>query len=270
MRTGDIGHFELERGGRRVERGRGVLSAVLCHERHLASIAEATAGEHPQRTRKQGYARPREGGAMQRAEDVWNGGLLVSDRDVPVRCETRRARTWNSQRRRRLERAGSCGLGAGAPSICVPLRMKSSRPRRIAAKQSAKTTARWSDGARKTAAASGSRSHFLPQSSPRPTAPMELAAPIQRAVTCLGLSSPHVRRPPSTKMSRRASVATKSDQAVSFSSFSFRWCTCSNSELRCTSRLLSKTDLSMVAVIIAGGDQQQQSRARAGPNGEVW
>ena len=47
MRTGDIGHFELERGGRRVERGRGVLSAVLCHERHLASIAEATAGEHP-------------------------------------------------------------------------------------------------------------------------------------------------------------------------------------------------------------------------------
>ncbi len=28
MRTGDIGHFELERGGRRVERGRGVQEAT--------------------------------------------------------------------------------------------------------------------------------------------------------------------------------------------------------------------------------------------------
>ena len=87
---------------------------------------------------------------------------------------------------------------------------------------------------------------------------MELAAPIQRAVTCLGLSSPHVRRPPSTKMSRRASVAAKSDQTVSFRSFSFRWCTCSKSQ-RCTSRLLSKTDLSMVAVTIAVETSSQQS-----------
>ena len=88
---------------------------------------------------------------------------------------------------------------------------------------------------------------------------MELAAPIQRAVTCLGLSSPHVRCPPSTKMSRRASVAAKSDQTVSFCSFSFRWCMCSKSELRCTSRLLSKTDLSMVAVTIAVETSSQQS-----------
>ena len=109
MRTGDIGHFELERGGRRVERGRGVLSAVLCHERHLASIAEATAGEHPQRTRKQGHARPREGGAMQRAEDVWNRGFLVSDRDVPVGCETRRARTMEQRASMASERAGAVG-----------------------------------------------------------------------------------------------------------------------------------------------------------------
>ena len=88
------------------------------------------------------------------------------------------------------ERGGSCGVGA--PSICVPLRMTSSRLRRVAAKQRQRMRARWSDGDRKMAAASGSRSHFIPQSSPRPTTPMALAAPIQRTVTCLGLSSPHV------------------------------------------------------------------------------
>ena len=109
MRTGDIGHFELERGGRRVERGRGVLSAVLCHERHLASIAEATAGEHPQRTRKQGHARPREGGAMQRAEDVWNRGFLVNDRNFPIGCETRHARTMEQPASSASERAGPVG-----------------------------------------------------------------------------------------------------------------------------------------------------------------